>query len=163
MDFNNNNTTMTENSIKEVVAEYFHLEESDLSIPSRECKLVEARHIAMSLCREFTSLSFGRIGQAFNRDHASVMHAMKAVSNQIETNQKYAKQFEKIKELLLRFELTNTNEDVFMENDFYKPEVKEPAKPIKPCKPINMSKYVCPFKDIPVKTHEFSGYRVHSL
>ena len=108
---------MTENSIKETVAEYFHLEESDLSIPSREQNLVEARHIAMSLCREFTSLSFGRIGQAFNRDHASVMHAMKSVSNQLETDPKYVKQFEKIKELLLRFELTNTNEDVFMEND----------------------------------------------
>ena len=116
----------------------------------------------MSLCREFTSLSFGRIGQAFNRDHASVMHAMKSVSNQLETDPKYVKQFEKIKELLLRFELTNTNEDVFMENDCY-PEVKDPVKIIKPCKPINMSKYVCPFKDIPVKTHEFSGYKVHQI
>ena len=57
-------------------ASYFSLSVDDLCGTSRSRVLVNARQIAMYLCREMTELSLPKIGQAFGgRDHTTVMHA----------------------------------------------------------------------------------------
>ena len=57
-------------------ATYFSLSVDDLCGTSRSRVLVNARQIAMYLCRELTELSLPKIGQAFGgRDHTTVMHA----------------------------------------------------------------------------------------
>jgi chromosomal replication initiator protein len=55
---------------------YFGLSMEDLCGSSRSRVLVNARQIAMYLCRELTDLSLPKIGQQFGgRDHTTVMHA----------------------------------------------------------------------------------------
>jgi chromosomal replication initiator protein len=55
---------------------YFGLSMEDLCGQSRSRVLVNARQIAMYLCRELTDLSLPKIGQQFGgRDHTTVMHA----------------------------------------------------------------------------------------
>jgi chromosomal replication initiator protein len=50
----------------------------------RSRTLVEARQIAMYLCRELTDLSLPKIGAAFGgRDHTTVMHANKKIGQQM--------------------------------------------------------------------------------
>ncbi|MGD8199403.1 chromosomal replication initiator protein DnaA [Ornithinimicrobium sp. W1679] len=62
--------------IMEEVATYFRISPDDLCGSSRSRTLVNARQIAMYLCRELTDLSLPKIGQAFGgRDHTTVMHA----------------------------------------------------------------------------------------
>ncbi|MGH3743517.1 MAG: chromosomal replication initiator protein DnaA, partial [Mycobacteriales bacterium] len=57
-------------------AAYFGLTVEDLCGSSRSRVLVNARQIAMYLCRELTEQSLPKIGQAFGgRDHTTVMHA----------------------------------------------------------------------------------------
>jgi chromosomal replication initiator protein len=57
-------------------ASYFSLSVDDLCGTSRSRVLVNARQIAMYLCREMTDLSLPKIGEAFGgRDHTTVMHA----------------------------------------------------------------------------------------
>ena len=57
-------------------AAYFSLSVNDLCGTSRSRVLVNARQIAMYLCRELTELSLPKIGQQFGgRDHTTVMHA----------------------------------------------------------------------------------------
>jgi chromosomal replication initiator protein len=57
-------------------AAYFSLSLDDLCGTSRSRVLVNARQIAMYLCRELTDLSLPKIGQTFGgRDHTTVMHA----------------------------------------------------------------------------------------
>ena len=54
----------------------FGLTMDDLCGSSRSRVLVNARQIAMYLCRELTDLSLPKIGQQFGgRDHTTVMHA----------------------------------------------------------------------------------------
>jgi chromosomal replication initiator protein len=65
-------------------ADYFALTLEDLAGASRSRAIVNARQIAMYLCRELTELSLPKIGQAFGgRDHTTVMHANKKVRVQL--------------------------------------------------------------------------------
>ena len=62
--------------IMDEVASYFRITPEELCGSSRSRTLVNARQIAMYLCRELTELSLPKIGQAFGgRDHTAVMHA----------------------------------------------------------------------------------------
>ena len=61
-------------------ASYFGLTIDDLCGASRSRVLVNARQIAMYLCRELTDLSLPKIGQQFGgRDHTTVMHAERKI------------------------------------------------------------------------------------
>ena len=63
-----------------VIAEYFSVSIDDLTGSSRSRVLVNARQIAMYLCRELTDLSLPKIGQQFGgRDHTTVMHAERKI------------------------------------------------------------------------------------
>ncbi|MCS4485129.1 chromosomal replication initiator protein DnaA [Gleimia sp. 6138-11-ORH1] len=67
------------------IADYF----DDVSIDKlcsadRSRNLVEARQIAMYLCRELTDLSLPKIGHNFGgRDHTTVMHAYRKIAKEI--------------------------------------------------------------------------------
>ena len=63
-------------TIMAMTAAYFSLTIDDLCGTSRSRVLVNARQIAMYLCRELTDLSLPKIGSIFgDRDHTTVMHA----------------------------------------------------------------------------------------
>jgi chromosomal replication initiator protein len=67
---------ITSSTIMAQTASYFSLTIEDLCGTSRSRVLVNARQIAMYLCRELTELSLPKIGQTFGgRDHTTVMHA----------------------------------------------------------------------------------------
>jgi chromosomal replication initiator protein len=67
---------ITSATIMAQTASYFSLTLEDLCGTSRSRVLVNARQIAMYLCRELTELSLPKIGQTFGgRDHTTVMHA----------------------------------------------------------------------------------------
>ena len=67
---------ITAATIIQQTATYFSLSVDDLCGTSRSRVLVNARQIAMYLCRELTELSLPKIGQTFGgRDHTTVMHA----------------------------------------------------------------------------------------
>jgi len=64
-----------------VTAQYFDVSLDDLCGTSRSRVLVNARQVAMYLCRELTDLSLPKIGQTFGgKDHTTVMHAVKKVA-----------------------------------------------------------------------------------
>jgi chromosomal replication initiator protein len=67
---------ITAATIMAQTAAYFSLTIEDLCGSSRSRTLVNARQIAMYLCRELTDLSLPKIGQQFGgRDHTTVIHA----------------------------------------------------------------------------------------
>ncbi|GLZ81163.1 chromosomal replication initiator protein DnaA [Actinorhabdospora filicis] len=70
--------------IMKATAVYFSVSNEDLCGHSRSRVLVNARQVAMYLCRELTDLSLPRIGQAFGgRDHTTVMHADRKIRKQM--------------------------------------------------------------------------------
>jgi chromosomal replication initiator protein len=70
--------------IMAATAEYFSVTMEELQGSNRSRTLVNARQIAMYLCRELTELSLPRIGASFGgKDHTTVMHAVKKITNQM--------------------------------------------------------------------------------
>ncbi|WP_345291089.1 chromosomal replication initiator protein DnaA, partial [Mycolicibacterium sediminis] len=64
-------------TIMATTADYFQITVEELRGPGKTRALAQSRQIAMYLCRELTDLSLPKIGQAFGRDHTTVMYAEK--------------------------------------------------------------------------------------
>ncbi|MDQ3974769.1 MAG: chromosomal replication initiator protein DnaA [Actinomycetota bacterium] len=77
----NGNSTISVGLIMAETATYFGLTLDDLCSSTRTRQLVTARQIAMYLTRELTDLSLPKIGQAFARDHTTVIHANNKISS----------------------------------------------------------------------------------
>jgi chromosomal replication initiator protein len=66
--------------IQRVVCHHFKLRNGDLLSKDRHKSIAFARHVAMYLCKQRLKSSFPEIGRAFgNRDHTTVMAAVKKV------------------------------------------------------------------------------------
>ena len=68
-------------TIMAATAEYFDTTVEELRGPGKTRALAQSRQIAMYLCRELTDLSLPKIGQAFGRDHTTVMYAERKISS----------------------------------------------------------------------------------
>ncbi|MFN2490711.1 MAG: chromosomal replication initiator protein DnaA [Actinomycetota bacterium] len=83
-----------------VAAEYFDVTTDEIRSASRSRPLVNARQMAMYLCRELTDLSLPRIGERFGgRDHSTVIYATNKVRHQLQENQSC---YEQVRELTAR-------------------------------------------------------------
>jgi chromosomal replication initiator protein len=80
-------------------AEYFDTTVEELRGPGKTRALAQSRQIAMYLCRELTDLSLPKIGQAFARDHTTVMYAQKKILNEMAYRREV---FDHVKELTTR-------------------------------------------------------------
>ena len=80
----NNGAEITPSAIMAQTATYFGVTIEALCSADRSRVLVNARQIAMYLCRELTELSLPKIGQLFGgRDHTTVMHANRKIRQQM--------------------------------------------------------------------------------
>ncbi len=82
-----------------VTAEYFSTSVDELRGPSRTRSIVQARQIAMYLCRELTELSLPKIGAAFDRDHTTVMYADRRIRKEMPERRRL---FDNVQELTTR-------------------------------------------------------------
>lgn len=86
------------NSVKEVsveyiinmVCEYFSISPEQMALNTRKHQVVQARQIAMYLSKKYSSASLNSIGQQCGKkDHATVYHACKTVSDRLETDKQF--------------------------------------------------------------------------
>jgi chromosomal replication initiator protein len=73
-------------NIIRVVADYFSLSISDIKGKKRHRGIVLPRQLAMYIARELTEYSTTEVGQAFGRDHTTVMHSYRQVEDMLRTN-----------------------------------------------------------------------------
>ena len=88
--------------IRKVVCEYLNIEESAFDSPKRTRDIAQARQSAMYLCKQHTKSPLSAIGAAIGgKNHATVLHACKAVTNLIETDKSFMQMIEEINRLVL--------------------------------------------------------------
>ncbi|MCQ2149282.1 MAG: chromosomal replication initiator protein DnaA [Bacteroidales bacterium] len=82
---------LTIEKVQNTVCDYFNLALSDMQSPSRKRHIVQARQIAMYLCRNhITNCSLSTIGAEIGgKDHATVLHACSTVSDLMSTDKTF--------------------------------------------------------------------------
>ena len=72
---------ITIEEIQRKVAEYYNIRMAELVSKRRDRPVARPRQIAMFLSKELTTKSLPDIGRAFNRDHTTVIHAVKTIED----------------------------------------------------------------------------------
>ena len=90
---------ITIDSIKEAVCGYYGLETSRLLERTRKREVVVARQMSMYLAKKYTTLSLAGIGDVLGKkDHATVLHACKTISEQVGVDKKLRSDLEEIEQ-----------------------------------------------------------------
>lgn len=76
--------------IQKVICDYFNLPIESIQSHTRKREIVQARQLAMYFAKKMTKASLAIIGlQCGNKDHATVLHACKTVTNLAETDKQF--------------------------------------------------------------------------
>ncbi|HIW64623.1 MAG TPA: chromosomal replication initiator protein DnaA [Candidatus Alistipes intestinipullorum] len=88
--------------IIQVVCDYLNLDFARFNSSERTREIAQARQIAMYLAKQHTKAPLTTIGSAIGgRNHATVLHSCKAVSNLMETDKAFRRQVEEIEKRVL--------------------------------------------------------------
>ena len=93
---------ITVDKIQNIVSNYFNIPLSEMLSQRRSRPLARPRQMAMYLAKKMTTRSLPEIGRRFaNRDHTTVIHAVKTITRLSEQDDEMKKNLNQIKSLLL--------------------------------------------------------------
>jgi len=99
---NYNNKTLNVKTIQNAVANYFNLNINEMLSARRSRSLARPRQIAMYLAKQYTTNSLPDIGRKFaNRDHTTVIHAVKKIDELMRTDNSIKQSVIEIKKVFL--------------------------------------------------------------
>ena len=99
---NDNKKSINVESIQNIVAVYFNLNIQEMLSPRRSRSLARPRQIAMYLAKKYTTNSLPDIGRKFsNRDHTTVIHAVKKIDELIKNDNEIKHSITEIIKILL--------------------------------------------------------------
>jgi chromosomal replication initiator protein len=87
-------------TIQEAICTVCSVSKQDLLSSKRSSRISRARQLAMYLTRRETELSLAQIAREFNRDHTTVLHAIRSVSARLEPGSETAASLQQTCELL---------------------------------------------------------------
>ena len=99
---NSNNKSINVEFIQNLVATHFNLNLQEMLSPRRSRALARPRQIAMYLAKQHTTNSLPDIGRKFsNRDHTTVIHAVKKIDELIKKDNEIRQSVTEIKKKFL--------------------------------------------------------------
>lgn len=78
------------------VAKYFDIDPKIIQSSSRKKEIMSIRQICMYVIKETTNLSFSKIGELFGRDHATAMHSINKVTDEMSKDEGFKNKVEDI-------------------------------------------------------------------
>ena len=98
----NQTKILTVDKIQNVVSNFFNIQLAEMLSQRRSRPLARPRQIAMYLTKKLTTRSLPEIGRRFaNRDHTTVIHAVKTITRLSEKDDEMKKNIDQLKILLL--------------------------------------------------------------
>ena len=99
----NQTKVITVDKIQNTVSNFFNISLNEMLSQRRSRPLARPRQIAMYLAKKMTTRSLPEIGRRFaNRDHTTVIHAVKTITKLSQENQEMSKNISQITNLLLK-------------------------------------------------------------
>ncbi|MDY0014902.1 MAG: chromosomal replication initiator protein DnaA [Bacteroidales bacterium] len=87
--------------IQKVVCDYYNMPVNQIFSTSRKRDIVHVRHSSMYFAKKYTDMSLSQIGtKCGNKDHATVLHACRAIENLIATDKKIKEDLNNIDKIL---------------------------------------------------------------
>ena len=83
-------------AIQDAVCTVNGLTKEDLLSPRRSARIAQSRQLAMYLARELTPLSLAEIARGFDRDHTTVLHAIRSVARRLEPGSETAEALHRV-------------------------------------------------------------------
>ena len=94
---------ITVDKIQNIVSGFFNISLNEMLSQRRSRPLARPRQIAMYLSKKLTTRSLPEIGRRFaNRDHTTVIHAVKTITKLLQENEEMSKNINQITSLLLK-------------------------------------------------------------
>jgi chromosomal replication initiator protein len=93
-------TQITIEHIQRTIADYYDIRFSDMTSKRRPANIAFPRQIAMFFCRRLTELSLPSIAEQFNRNHATVLHAINTVESKLERNPDFRREIAQLERKL---------------------------------------------------------------
>lgn len=87
---------MTAESIVKKIAKNFNISVDDIKSQKRQKNVLVPRHISMYLIKNNLMITYDAIGKIFDRDHTTVISAIKKIESQLETDKEFVKQIEEL-------------------------------------------------------------------
>ncbi len=89
--------TLSVEQIQDSVCRTLHISRVELTSPRRTPDIIRARHLAIYLARELTDLTLAEIGRQFNRDHSTILHAIRSVGRKLEFDLDFRQMIEQVR------------------------------------------------------------------
>ena len=86
--------------IQKAVCDYFTVRMADLKSTRRDRSIARPRQIAMYLAKTLTTKSLPDIGHAFDRDHTTIMHAIRTVTDLVKKDATLCEDVNRLKKML---------------------------------------------------------------
>ncbi|HET6603103.1 MAG TPA: chromosomal replication initiator protein DnaA [Xanthomonadaceae bacterium] len=83
-------------NIQKAVADYYQLRIADLTSKRRSRSIARPRQLAMALAKELTEHSLPEIGEAFGRDHTTVLHACRVIRDLMASDGRLREDWDKL-------------------------------------------------------------------
>jgi len=81
-----NSQELSAEMIRDFIARQFKVSVSDLQSKSRKKTIAFPRQVSMYLARKYTEQGLMEIGKVFNRDHSTVLHSVRVITEAISRN-----------------------------------------------------------------------------
>ncbi len=81
-----NSQELSAELIRDFIARQFKVSVSDMQSKSRKKTITFPRQVSMYLARKYTEQGLVEIGKAFNRDHSTVLHSVRVISEAMSRN-----------------------------------------------------------------------------
>ena len=127
-----------------IVSEVFGVDYQRLFEITRKRAVVEARQVAMYVAvKEIKTISLSKIGEYYNKDHATVIHSVKNITNLCETEKLFK---EKVNQVIVKYKMLEANRIVYIAHPISNDIKGNVEKILKIVKEINLTEpKVIPF------------------
>ncbi len=79
-----------------VVASHYHVSVDDIKSTKRDAQISYARHVCIYLIRQMNELTLKQIAAHVSRDHATVIHSIKLIANEMDTSEEKRMEIEEL-------------------------------------------------------------------